>query len=264
MLKERIITALILAPIALGGVFFLPLQPFSWFIGAVILLGAWEWGNLAGYEAPLPRITYVLTVLLALFASTYVASSMILWIAAVWWLLALGLVITYPGTVGIWSKSGVRLLLGYLVLVPAWVGLVQMKAYPDSWILIVFLLFLVWGADVGAYFAGKYLGRHKLAPNVSPKKTWEGVLGGLGTVTVVAVIASPYLPFTSLLSLLLVSCLVTLVSVLGDLCESMFKRERGIKDSSQLLPGHGGILDRIDSLTAAVPLFALSLMLLGN
>ncbi|RRJ85105.1 phosphatidate cytidylyltransferase [Aestuariirhabdus litorea] len=264
MLKQRVITALILAPIALCGVFFLPLHPFSLFIAGVILIGAWEWANLAGFSAQPARIGYSLSVALALFGATQISAQSILWSALGWWLLALGLVVSYPASAGLWRSSLVRLLIGYLVLVPAWVGLVLLKSHPDSWILIMFLLFLVWGADVGAYFAGKYLGRHKLAPKVSPKKTWEGVLGGIVTVVLVALVAQPYLPFKELGPLLGVTVFVALVSVLGDLAESMFKRERGIKDSSQLLPGHGGILDRIDSLTAAIPLFALALMVMAG
>ncbi|WP_426417344.1 phosphatidate cytidylyltransferase [Aestuariirhabdus sp. LZHN29] len=265
MLKQRIITALILAPIALGGVFFLPLQLFSLFVGGVILIGAWEWANLSGFQSQPARVGYALSVALALFGATLVtAPAIILWLALAWWVVALGLVVSYPVSASLWRSPALRLAIGYLVLVPAWVGLVLMKVHPDSWILIMYVFFLVWGADVGAYFAGKYLGRHKLAPRVSPKKTWEGVLGGLATVVVVALVAQSYLPFEGLLSLLLVTALVAMVSVLGDLAESMFKRERGIKDSSQLLPGHGGILDRIDSLTAAIPLFALSLMVLAG
>ncbi len=264
MLKQRIITALILAPLALGGVFFLPPQQFSWFIGAVIALGAWEWSNLSGYAAQWQRIIYAIFVVVLLTVITPASVLPVLWVAAGWWVLALLLVLSYPASKASWNSGPLKLVLGLLVLVPAWVGLVQMKLHADSWILIMFLLFLVWGADVGAYFSGKYLGRHKLAPQVSPKKTWEGVAGGLAVVALVAYIASPYLPFASVWQLMLVSFLVALVSVLGDLSESMFKRERGIKDSSQLLPGHGGILDRIDSLTAAVPVFTLALVLLAG
>ena len=135
----------------------------------------------------------------------------------------------------------------------------------------MFVMFVVWGADVGAYFAGRKFGKHKLAPNVSPGKTWEGVFGGLATTLMIAFLAGLFLEDKTSLSLsaqqwailFLVTLLVTAVSVVGDLIESMVKRHRGIKDSSNLLPGHGGVMDRIDSMTAALPVFALALSVVG-
>ena len=126
-------------------------------------------------------------------------------------------------------------------------------------------MLLVWGADIGAYFFGRALGKRKLAPRVSPGKSWAGLFGGLLTSVCIAAGLAVYLqvPVSELVLLLLGAVVVVLFSVVGDLTESMFKREMGIKDSSQLLPGHGGVLDRIDSLTAAVPIFALLLLLSG-
>ncbi len=156
--------------------------------------------------------------------------------------------------------------MGFLTLVPAWFALSKLKLHDQQGWTIILVFLLVWAADVGAYFAGKNLGRHKLAERVSPKKTIEGLVGGLLMSLLVAACVGLYFDFTFArgLGLLMLSIAVVLVSVLGDLFESMLKRERGIKDSSNLLPGHGGILDRIDSLTAAIPVFTLALVVSGS
>jgi phosphatidate cytidylyltransferase len=161
-----------------------------------------------------------------------------------------------------------RCVIGVLVLVPAWVSLQQLKTYDQSNFLILLLMFLIWGADIGAYFAGRAFGNKKLAPAVSPGKSWAGLYGGLLTAALIVItmtFASGDLQFDSALwwQFFATCMLVTLISVLGDLSESMFKRFRGIKDSSNLLPGHGGILDRIDSLVAAGPVYALLLIAIG-
>jgi phosphatidate cytidylyltransferase len=165
-----------------------------------------------------------------------------------------------------------RALMGLFVLIPAWVGLNHLRTgsfqfgeLNNSLLAILYVFFVVWVADIGAYFAGRAFGKAKLAPKVSPGKSWAGVWGGLVAVAVLAVAASLIADAGVVQTVLLVlASLVTgLVSVLGDLLESMLKRFRGIKDSSQLLPGHGGIMDRIDSLTAAIPVFALMITLLG-
>lgn len=271
MLKTRIITALILAPIAIGGIFFLPPLGFAIFTGAIITLGAWEWANMAGLTSQAARVAYAASVALVLFLF-YHPHSLVLWLALAWWLVCLMLVRSYPGGSSSWSPVPVRALMGLLVLVPAWAGLNQMRSghflfgtVDNNLLIIVYVFFIVWVADIGAYFAGRAFGKAKLAPRVSPGKSWAGVWGGLVAVAVLAVVASQ-LAGASLAdsALLMVASLVTgAVSVLGDLLESMLKRFRGIKDSSQLLPGHGGIMDRIDSLTAAIPVFALLIIQLG-
>jgi phosphatidate cytidylyltransferase len=162
--------------------------------------------------------------------------------------------------------------MGFMVLVPAWVGLnhlrnggFQFGGVANNLVVILYIFLVVWVADIGAYFAGRAFGKAKLAPRVSPGKSWAGVWGGLAAVALLAIVASLLANAgVAEAMLLVVASLVTgFVSVLGDLLESMLKRFRGIKDSSQLLPGHGGIMDRIDSLTAAIPVFALMITLLG-
>ncbi|MDX1757722.1 MAG: phosphatidate cytidylyltransferase [Marinobacter sp.] len=271
MLKTRVITALILAPIAVGGIFFLPPMGFALFTGAIITLGAWEWANMAGLTNQASRVGYAAAVALVLWL-VYQPHSAVLWLAVLWWFLCLLLVRSYPAGSGSWSPVAVRMLMGLAVLVPAWVGLnvlrngsFQFGGVDNNLLIILYVFCIVWVADIGAYFAGRAFGRAKLAPRVSPGKSWAGVWGGLAAVAAFALLVS-WLAGAGMedaLLLILASLVTGAVSVLGDLLESMLKRFRGIKDSSQLLPGHGGIMDRIDSLTAAIPVFALLISQLG-
>ncbi|UZE95085.1 phosphatidate cytidylyltransferase [Alkalimarinus alittae] len=274
MLKQRIITGLILAPIAIGGIFFLPPFEFSLFIGFVIAVGGWEWANLAGFSKQIERVAFAAFIALLLYLSTLLSSTAVLGASVLGWVAALYLITQYPGKKLLWECRFRRLLMGVFVLVPAWVGLVAIRetdvlAYNGQLVdvryLIIYIMFIVWGADVGAYFAGKTWGNKKLAPNVSPGKSWAGVYGGLATTVLFAVIASVMLamPIVDTLLLIVITLITAIFSVVGDLFESMLKRHRGIKDSSQLLPGHGGVLDRVDSLTAAVPVLTFLLILAG-
>ena len=272
MLKPRIITALILAPIAIGGIFFLPPLGFALFTGAIITLGAWEWASMSGIESPAGRGGYALATAILLYGLLNVPFVAVLWLSLLWWGVCFLLVRSYPGGSEKWGSLPARAVMGLFVLVPAWVGLNHLRTggfqFGDSTnnlLLILYVFCVVWVADIGAYFAGRAFGKAKLAPRVSPGKSWAGVWGGLMAVGVFALVVSWLASAgTVQTSLLIVASLATgLVSVLGDLLESMLKRHRGIKDSSQLLPGHGGIMDRIDSLTAAIPVFALIITQLG-
>ncbi|MCW7553255.1 phosphatidate cytidylyltransferase [Endozoicomonas gorgoniicola] len=266
MLKQRILTALVLAPLALAGVIFLSPAVFSVLTALVIMLAAWEWANLAGFEQSVQRVLFSLLTGLICWLVSPLPHWLVLGAGAAWWVVALVLVKGYPETARCCQSKVLRLFMGVLTLVPAWYALVQLKHYDHDGMAILFVFFLVWAADVGAYFAGRALGKHKLAVNVSPKKTLEGLVGGLLLALLVAACVGLYFEFTFArgMGLLLLTVVVGIVSVLGDLFESLLKRERGIKDSSNLLPGHGGILDRIDSLTAAVPVFTLALLSSGG
>lgn len=272
MLKTRIITALILAPIAIGGIFFLPPLGFALFTGAIISIGAWEWANMSGISGQGGRVAYGAFVAAVLYGLINVPAVEVLWLSLAWWILCFVLVRGYPKGSEKWGGVPARAIMGLFVLVPAWVGLNHLRtgslnfgAIDNNLLLILYVFCVVWVADIGAYFAGRAFGKAKLAPRVSPGKSWAGVWGGLAAVGVFAVVASLLASASgSQMLLLVIASLVTgLVSVLGDLLESMLKRFRGIKDSSQLLPGHGGIMDRIDSLTAAIPMFALIITQLG-
>ncbi|OZB18883.1 MAG: phosphatidate cytidylyltransferase [Marinobacter sp. 34-60-7] len=272
MLKTRIITDLVLAPIAIGGIFFLPPLGFALFTGVIITLGAWEWANMSGIERQAGRVGYAAVVAILLYGLLNVPAITVLWLSLLWWAVCLVLVSRYPSGAGGWGSVPVRAVMGLFVLVPAWVGLNHLRTggfefgtVTSNLLAILYVFFVVWVADIGAYFAGRAFGKAKLAPRVSPGKSWAGVWGGVAAVAVLALAASALAAADLMQTLLLVfaSLITGLVSVLGDLLESMLKRFRGIKDSSQLLPGHGGVMDRIDSLTAAIPVFALLLSLLG-
>ncbi|AHG42178.1 phosphatidate cytidylyltransferase [Pseudomonas syringae CC1557] len=263
MLKQRIITALILLPIALCGFFLLTGMYFALFIGVVVVLGAWEWARLAGFAAQSMRIGYAAVVAVLLFLM-YLLPGLEPWVlvaAVIWWGVATFLVLTYPDSSSHWASAVCKLVIGLLILLPAWQGLVLIKQWPLGNWLILSVMVLVWAADIGAYFSGKAFGKRKLAPKVSPGKSWEGVYGGLvvslGITAVVGV--SRDWSVIQFIAALLGAAVIVFISVIGDLTESMFKRQSGVKDSSNLLPGHGGVLDRIDSLTAAIPVFAVLL-----
>lgn len=275
MFKQRVLTALVLAPIMIVGIFFLPLKPFAFFIAAIATLGAWEWANIAGYERTWSRVLYALVVFVCLYISARLLRVFPEWLivylalGTLWWTVAFALVQRYPGGTRLWQSRPIRALLGLCVLVPMWVGFMHLKEQPHSSLLIFYVMLIVWGADTGAYFSGKRWGNSKLAPEVSPGKSWAGFWGGFATTLLIAAAFGFYLhhfvePMTieSRWKLLAITMVTMVISVLGDLVESMMKRYRGIKDSSSLLPGHGGVLDRIDSMAAAVPVFAFCMVLL--
>ena len=276
MLKQRVITALILAVIFLAALFGLPSGYFSFFIGAVLLIGAWEWANLSGFPSIWQRLVYSL-VLLALLVGTALylgfegeasprlnsqAIRDVLIVGCGWWALALLLVQGYPSSSVLWGHKALRLIMGILVLIPTWVALVYVRQHDDGAWLVLLLMLVVAVADSGGYFAGRSFGKHKLAPAVSPGKTWEGFAGGFLANCLLALLLSQLLNMSLILMLVLIVP-ASLISVLGDLVESMVKRHAGAKDSGDILPGHGGILDRVDGITAAAPVFALALLASG-
>lgn len=252
MLRQRIVTALILAPLVLLVIFWAPHALVMSVLALLMLAGAWEWSAFPGFQGVATRVAYVALVAVSITVVWLLGEggelAALLYCALAWWLVALGWVTLFPGRT---TRSGAA-LAGLLVLVPAWLALVQLHQFQPQWIL--FLLLLVVAADVGAYFCGRRFGRHKLAPQVSPGKTWEGVLGGLVAAAIMAAIGVFWfdvkaVPFIALCTVVVVA------SIIGDLTESLFKRHAGLKDSGKLLPGHGGVLDRIDSVTAAAPFF---------
>jgi len=276
-LKQRIITALILAPLAIAAIFFLPLKFFMLFAATVFLLASKEWAGFVSKKPP-TAILYIFGLVLGITLMLMPAGA--IWgpeslnqylvtgltVGAVWWCVAFILVIRYPGSATLWKSSKViKSLFGLLTLLPFFWGLVVLRSlnmHHEFYFgaeLLMYVFLLVWAADSGAYFVGRQFGKHKLAPNVSPGKTIEGLVGGVLCAAIVAFFGSQFfaIPADKLILFFVVSIVTTLASALGDLTESIFKREAGLKDSSNLLPGHGGILDRIDSLTAAVPVFTL-------
>lgn len=265
MLQQRIITALILAPLALAAIFFLDNQAFALAMAVPLLLGAWEWANLMGIHDNVKKAKVIGSVAAGLVLVGLTGFHWVVLIGALWWAIAFVLVRQYPGGVHQWEPEARMWGLGLIVLVPAWQGLVYLQGQVDGSMWVLYVMLLVWGADTGAYFAGRKFGKRKLAPSVSPGKTVEGLLGGLALTSVLALLVAAFSPAAQQMGVegfLFTSLLAVLASVVGDLFESMAKRHRGVKDSSNLLPGHGGVLDRIDSLTAAVPVFVTGMMYL--
>jgi phosphatidate cytidylyltransferase len=275
MLKQRVITAIILTIVLLSALFGLSPTYFPIFIGAVVLIGAWEWANLSSFAAFWQRTIYTLFIaavlaILAYFLGLFEADpsldlnliKSILLIACGWWALALLFVQGYPSSAILWGHKITRLLVGVLVLVPTWLALVYVHSQPQGAWLVVIIAATVAAADIGGYFAGRKFGKHKLAPAVSPGKTWEGFVGGQISNLVFAALLA-YLTDSNISLVLAVIMPTSLFSVLGDLLESMVKRHAGVKDSGVILPGHGGILDRVDSITAAAPVFALAVFISG-
>lgn len=276
MLKQRVITALILAAVFLAAVFYLPVLFFSAFIAVVVLIAAWEWANMAGLARSWQRLVYLALIALAMgFCTWYlgllstaegIADSLryrdLLLIGCGWWALALLLVQGYPSSAILWGAPLLRALMGFFVLVPTWVAFTFVRAQENgSWMMLL-IVAVVACADIGGYFAGRRWGSRKLKPAVSPGKTWEGFFGGVAANIALSLVVW-FVADGNYWLILAIILPTSLVSVLGDLLESMVKRYRGIKDSGTLLPGHGGVLDRVDSLTAAAPVFALALLASG-
>jgi len=279
MLKQRIITAVILAPLAILAILFLPVEQFKIAVAGVVALGAYEWAKMSGINDRASKVTFMALILIICGALIFAVDGQAVWyqselnglyktilgISAVWWAVSLVMILTYPKYSSVWKENiPIRAAFGVLTLIPTWVAIISLRTnlyevdpfYGAS--LIFYVLGIVWAADIGAFFCGVKFGKHKLRPNVSPGKSIEGLLGGImASLAIIAFAALHYQFDASRIGMhILIGVITVAVSALGDLNESMFKRCAGIKDSGKLLPGHGGVMDRIDSLTAAFPVFA--------
>lgn len=275
MLRQRVITGVILAALFLLTVIVLPTVWMAIVFAAVAIIGAWEWAGMAGIALQWQRCLYAVCLVPLLVALWLVCdlgglpsrSQVQPWlgVACLFWSMTVLFIRSYPQGATFWQTPVVCGLMGLLILAATWLSVVFLKTLPGGAWLVILLIVGVAAADIGAYFFGRRFGRHKLAPAVSPGKTWEGMWGGVFAVIVVTVIVWQSLPPS--LAHLRVSALIMLglslaaASVLGDLTISMVKRTGGVKDSSGLLPGHGGVLDRIDSICGAAPVLALGLIL---
>ncbi len=268
-MMQRVITALVLAPLAIGAVLFAPTRWFMPGLALVLLAGLWEWLRLCGVasrpaRAALLALHAAALVLLALSDGSSVFP-LVIAAGVAWWLLALAW-LRRPGFGAGPAWRPARIATGTLFVLPSWCAMVLLHAdspHGPRWVL--FGLLIVWAADTFAYFAGSRIGGPKLAPRISPGKTWAGFWGGLVGAALVSVAAVPLLglgwpQWPALAVLVLVTALA---SVHGDLIESLVKRQSGAKDSGHLIPGHGGVMDRIDSIVAALPVFALGKTWIG-
>lgn len=277
MLKARILTVLVLLPLLLAALFFLPNVYWAVLMLLVLLIGASEWSKIAGFSSIASWLYAIGTFCLGMgllfvadFEIARMAPSNLFFysLSLIFWVLA----------VPFWLAQGWRIhnrftlaLVGWIVLIPTWLALLQLQAISPSFLLA--LMAVVWVADIFAYFTGRRFGKHKLAPSISPGKTWEGVVGAFMAVAVYALIwmwqdsrlqaLVSVIDFSTWVTFILALWVMTYFSILGDLFESWMKRQAGLKDSGHILPGHGGVLDRIDALTSSLPLAALVLHLLN-
>jgi phosphatidate cytidylyltransferase len=271
MLKQRVITALILAPLVITAVLLLPTPYVALLLAVVVAAGSREWVKLGGINRVPLQVAYSLLMMAVMALCYYWLPPS--WIPAImglsvlWWCLVIYRLSRFSADQTAPEWGILKALEGIIVLLPPWVALVAMHRIPEYGPgLLLFILILIWSADVGAYFAGHRWGHHKLAPEVSPGKTREGVYGAVVSAILCGLVLVWWLEIGLAKSpLVLLLCLVTMLSsVVGDLFESLLKRQQGMKDSGTLLPGHGGMMDRIDSLTAAAPVFLFGLILLGE
>ena len=262
MLRTRVITALLLVAGLALILFGLPPVAAVLTFAAIAALAAWEWGGLMRQDQP-ARVMYAFVLLLFCWQLTVAAPQLVPILLAVstgFWILVVPLWFRFKWTLA--GNDFFGYLLGALVILPTWAAMVALHAV-STWLMLA-VMALVWVADISAYFAGRAFGKHKLAVTISPGKTWEGVAGAVVGVLVYGGIVLTFSPLQGRLALplmVLLLILLTAVSVMGDLFESLLKRQAGIKDSSNLLPGHGGVLDRIDALTSTLPVAALILFL---
>lgn len=269
-LVARVMTALVLGPLMIAIVWYLRGTVFASVLAFILLLGAWEWTRIVGVKRIRFRSAVVCcNALIMLGIWRYFGKSEQLVIAGIgvlWWCLALFWLksITFAQRDSL-RNSELKVVVGTLLMIPAWCAALLLHDVPDGPVWTLFLFVLIWSADVGAYFSGRRFGNKKLAPNISPGKTREGVYGALFVSALVALAFAQYTHKPATETVFFVAlCLITVVfSVVGDLFESLMKRHANIKDSGHILPGHGGILDRIDSLLAALPVFVAGKIVLG-
>jgi|TARA_B110000879_G_C11177479_1_gene516745 phosphatidate cytidylyltransferase len=281
VLKQRVITAVLLLVALIAATTLLSSFYFSLFVAGVILVAAWEWAGLVSPDREIAKLPYLVSIAVILVGSFFLLgispnvqsidgfrASLVLMLGLLFWLISLFLLSGYPENSKLWNDESKIALMGVLVLIPAFVGIVVLKYLLPSGYLVLALVILVAAVDVGAYFVGVNFGSRKLAAKLSPKKSWEGVWGGTVVCLLVTALFTwlmhnnlQVLSLIQITALLTLSVGVTFFSVVGDLIESMLKRNCGIKDTGTMLPGHGGVLDRVDGLVAATPLFVLTMML---
>jgi|TARA_B100000795_G_scaffold434_1_gene281 phosphatidate cytidylyltransferase len=271
MIKQRLMTAAILIPLILWGVLFLEPKTLEWFIALVTVMAAWEWLGIIGVHDVTKRLIWVSGLcLLSIISLENLSIEFIVTVASILWLLAAAVLMKYgndglPSHLAtVFRQTGFGTACAVILLASFWGATITLHVYDSQ--LLLYILVSVWLADTGGYFVGKKWGKRPLAKAVSPNKTWEGVWGALGLTTIWSIVAFE-IGFGGTLSLqtwLVLSLTSVAVSIVGDLFESLFKRSHNIKDSGNLLPGHGGVLDRVDSLIAAVPIFVAGLIITGG
>lgn len=276
MLKQRVLTALVFAALVIGVVLYAPVALTAALFGLLVLGASWEWAVLAGFTTRGARLGYVALVALALILGARLvgapagidaaAIARMLCPVLGFWLLAALAVLAYPRGAVAWGGRGALAGIGLLVLVPPWLAVLFIRTLAHGEYLVIYAIAVIAFADIGAYFAGRAIGGAKLMPRVSPGKTWAGFGGGMLASLALALVVGTLagLGGVRLATWVALAGASALVSVFGDLLESMLKRHGGLKDSGSLLPGHGGLFDRLDSLTAGLPVLAFGLLQAGS
>lgn len=265
MFKQRFVTASILALLFASALVFFSTPIFLIFIMMVVLVAGWEWSDLSRIKSKVGKLLFLAGLLISmLFAAKYVSifgqfdpvlgyqicfATMVLWAVIFLWLQG------YPSSAILWSPRPIMIVLGIALLTATWVALASIISLENGRFLLLMAVSIIVLTDVGGYITGKTFGRHKLAPTISPGKTWEGLFGGMALQALLVSLLALIFTDINLLNLCLLVFPVAICSVIGDLFESMLKRQRGVKDSSNLLPGHGGFLDRLDGVMPALPMF---------
>ena len=271
--RTRVIAAAVMAPVAILAVLYLPSEFLAAVVAGLMMVGLWEWTVLAGLRNRVARASYLVANAAVMAALVWGAGPQLFALKVVsllgagWWLLVLVWLSRFDFAAGDsgWERW-LKLLAGSLSAVPAWAAICWLHAsQPGGPAWALYAVLIVWAADTGAYFVGVRYGKNKLAPRISPGKTWEGFFGGIAGSLLIALAAFALLGlgWTSVPGLLVLTAITALFSVAGDLFESLLKRHAGAKDSSDLIPGHGGVLDRLDSLLAALPIFVVGKQWLG-
>ena len=272
MLKTRIITALIIFAATVAAVFLAPSWLFRGLLALLLMTGCWEFRKLANLPTVTGQVLLALQALILGFMMYYwpavmAEAQMLLGAACVFWLLMLSRLFFYregatPGSS--FQRLGFLSALGAITF--CWFGLAWLHDRPDGPFIVFLLLLIIWASDVGAYFSGRQFGSHKLAPVISPKKTWEGVYGGIALALAAAFVWANLIAGLAIAvsTLVIMTVITALASIGGDLFISIHKRTVGLKDTGAIFPGHGGVLDRYDSLLTGVPFFALAYKVLGS
>jgi len=287
MLLQRILTALVLAAVAISAIFMLPTLYFYLFIAVIVLIAAWEWATLTAMQKTSTKVLFLISLVLPMLGITFWTqilevlalvlewpeikeySGILEWLVigpVIFWVMMMFLIRKTPeALLALEIKGKFKAFIGWFVLFSAWMFLVKLRAFYGSEAVMYFLA-LIWIADISAYFSGKKFGKDKLAPVISPGKTVQGMYGAFISSMICAVILALYYdyPFMIATDFGMLSILTVLVSIYGDLFFSLVKRKSGAKDSGSILPGHGGVLDRIDSVIAAAPFYYAGVVLIGR
>lgn len=287
MLIQRILTALVLAAVAISAIFYLPTLYFYLFIGIVVLIAGWEWTELVGVHSVLGKLFFSLFLIVPMLGVTFWTqilevlsvmmerpeikeySGVLEWLVVgpvLFWLLMMYLIRSLPeDLLKIELKQRYKLFIGLFILFSAWMFLTRLRAFYGAEAVMYFLA-LIWIADIAAFFTGRKWGKDPLAPNISPGKTIQGMYGAIISAVACGIILALYYSYPIMIAadFGLLSMLTVLVSIYGDLFFSLVKRKSGVKDSGSILPGHGGVLDRIDSVVAAAPFYYAGVILIGR